>query len=160
LRAQRFVASYAPLLERHRDRIKPDVIWNIEAGLEQDGAAVGRALRERVALYGRMVDFFETYDLLLTPAVIVPPFDIDQRYVEEVEGRRFPNYLGWLGMSYAITLTLCPALSLPAGFTASGLPIGLQLVGRPRGDGPLLAAAAWMEALFDVAGLTPIDPRL
>lgn len=159
LRALRFVAAYAPLLAEHRARLKPEVVWNIERGLKLDGAAAGRALRERSALYGRVAAFFQRYDLLATPAVILPPFPVEQRYVETVAGHRFDNYVDWLGMSYAVTLTGCPALSLPCGFTRAGLPVGLQLVGRPRGERALLAAAALLEEQLGVAALLPIEPR-
>jgi amidase len=159
LRAVRFVGSYGPLLAEHRARIKPEVIWNIEAGLALDGETIGRANRERVELYGRVTRFFEDYDLLLSPAVIVPPFDIDQRYVVEVAGRHFDNYVEWLAMSFAVTLTGCPALSLPCGFTRSGMPVGLQLVGRPRGEAALLGAAALLEEQFGLDRLLPVDPR-
>ena len=159
LRALRFVAAYAPLLAEHRGQLKPEITWNIERGLKLDGAAVGRALRERSALYGRVADFFRDYDLLATPAVILPPFPVGQRYVEEVAGHRFDNYVDWLGMSYAVTLTGCPALSLPCGFTKAGLPVGLQLVGRPRGERALLAAAALLEEQLGLAALLPIAPR-
>jgi amidase len=159
LRAVRFAANYAPLLAEHRDRIKPDVVWNVEKGLKLDGEAVGRAMRERALLYQRVASFFDEYDLLATPAVIVPPFPVEQRYVEEVAGHRFDNYVDWLGMSYAVTLVGCPALSLPCGFTRSGLPVGLQLVGRPRGEAALLAAAALLEEQLGLAALLPIEPR-
>ncbi|HEX7968758.1 MAG TPA: amidase family protein [Stellaceae bacterium] len=159
LRAVRFVTAYAPLLREHRAKLKPEMIWNIELGLKLDGEAVGRARRGRAALYQRAAAFFAEYDLLLTPAAVVPPFDVDQRYVDEVAGRRFDNYVDWLGMAYAVTLTRCPALSLPCGFTRSGLPVGLQLVGRPRGDRALLAAAALLEAQLGLASRVPLDPR-
>jgi amidase len=159
LRALRFVAAYAPLLAEHRARLKPEIVWNIERGLQLDGAAVGCALRERSALYGRVAAFFADYDLLATPAVILPPFPVEQRYVEAVAGQRFDNYVDWLGMSYAVTLTGCPALSLPCGFTRAGLPVGLQLVGRPRGERALLAAAALLEEQLGLAALLPIAPR-
>jgi amidase len=159
LRAVRFVTRYAPLLAEHRPRMKPEVIWNIEKGLALDGATIARAQSERAALYARVAGFFATFDLLATPAVIVPPFDIEQRYLQEVAGHRFDNYVDWLGMSYAVTLTGCPALSLPCGFTRSGLPVGLQLVGRPRGEAALLAAAALLEEQLGLATLLPIEPR-
>jgi amidase len=159
LRAVRFAANYAPLVAEHRARIKPDVVWNIEKGLKLDGESVARAVRERAKLYERVAAFFADFDLLATPAVIVPPFDVDRRYVEKVGGHRFDNYVDWLGMSYAVTLVGCPALSLPCGFTASGLPVGLQLVGRPRGEAALLAAAALLEQQLGLAGLLPIEPR-
>jgi amidase len=116
-------------------------------------------VRARVALHARMAAFFAEYDLLLCPTVIVPPFDVDQRYVTEVAGHRFDNYIDWLGITYFITLTACPCLSLPCGFTASGLPVGLQMIGRPRGDAALLQAAALLEEQLGLAGHLPIEPR-
>jgi amidase len=159
LRALGFAIGKEELLSRHRERMKPEVIWNIEQGLKLDASAIGRAIRARAALYARIARFFETYDLLLCPAVIVPPFDIDQRYVTDVAGHRFDNYVDWLGITYFITLTACPALSLPCGFTESGLPVGLQMIGRPRGDAGLLAAAALLEEQLDLARHLPIEPR-
>jgi hypothetical protein len=82
----------------------------------------------------RTLEFFKTYDLLLTPATIVAPFPVENRYVAECAGKKFDNYVEWLGIVYAITLVCCPALSLPCGFTASGLPVGLQMVAPPRGE--------------------------
>ncbi len=76
----------------------------------------------------------------------MPPFPVEQRYLAELNGHRFPSYIDWVSIAYAITLTGCPALSLPCGFTAAGLPVGLQIVGPPRGEAKLLAAAAMLEA--------------
>jgi amidase len=91
--------------------------------------------------------------------VLCPPFDVDRRYPEELNGVAFEGYMGWLIMTYAVTVTACPALSLPCGFTRDGLPIGLQVIGRPRGEAALFSAAAYIEALLGVAARTPIDPR-
>ena len=159
LRAAFFAAELAPLYETRRDQLKPDVIWNIEKGLALTADEIGRAERARGALYQRVAAFFENYDLLLCPTAIVPPFDVETRYVEEVEGHRFDNYIEWLGIVFAITLTACPALSLPAGLTADGLPVGLQMVGPPRGEAALLRAAAALEEALGLAGRLPVDPR-
>jgi amidase len=159
LRAVIFVGKYGPLLDTHREQLKPEVVWNIEKGLRLDVESVARANRLRAALYERAARFFATYDVLATPVVIVPPFPVERRFVDEVMGHRFDNYVDWLGITYMVTLIGCPALSLPCGFTAAGLPVGLQLVGRPRGEAPLLAAAALLEAELGLAGLLPIDPR-
>ncbi len=159
LRAARFVTVMAPHLAAHRDKLKPEVIWNIEQGLKLTADEIGRANRARELLYRRVVEFFDVYDLLLTPAVIVPPFDVNQRYVQDVAGHHFDNYVDWLGINYAVTLTGCPALSLPCGFTKSGLPVGLQMVGRPYGDGELLGFAAGLEAAVGLDPRTPIEPR-
>ena len=93
------------------------------------------------------------------PATIVAPFPVENRYVAECAGKKFDNYVEWLGIVYAITLVCCPALSLPCGFTASGLPVGLQMVAPPRGEAQLLAGAKVLEDILGVRGTTPIDPR-
>ncbi|MCG8354492.1 MAG: amidase [Kiloniellales bacterium] len=160
LRAAGFAAKLGPLLESHREQFKPEVIWNVEKGLALTAAEIGRAESERGRLYQRVVAFFEDYDLLLCPAAIVPPFDVDVRYVEAVEGQRFETYIDWIAITFAITLTSCPALSAPAGLTASGLPVGLQIVGPPRGEAAILSAAALLEQASGSAGQLPIDPRV
>ena len=160
LRAAGFAANMAPLLREHRDKLKPEVIWNIEKGLALSADEIGRAEVARGALYYRVVEFFRTYDLLLCPAAIVPPFDVDIRYVEQVGDHRFDNYVDWLGITFAITLTSCPALSAPAGFTADGLPVGLQIMGPPRGEAAVLSAAALLDEATGIARRLPIDPQV
>jgi amidase len=159
LRAELFASDLAPLLESDRDKLKPDVIWNLEKGLTLTGADIARANRERGRLYNRVAQFFQTYDVLVCPTAIVPPFPVDQRYVEEVAGHRFENYVDWIAITYAITLTSCPAISIPCGFTRAGLPIGLQLVGRPHGEHRLLAAAHLLEQILGLSSRLPIEPR-
>ena len=119
LRAFDFALSKAALLRTKRDQLKPEVVWNIEEGLKLTVEQIERAEAQRVAMTARTLEFFETYDLLLTPATIVSPFPIEDRYVAECDGKKFDNYVEWLGIVYAITLVCCPALSLPCGFTAS-----------------------------------------
>jgi amidase len=159
LRAAQFVATKALLLERHRTLLKPEVIWNIEHGLRLDAATIGQAERQRGELQRAMAGFLEDHDLLLCPTVIVPPFPCEIRYLEALNGYRFPSYVDWFAITYAITLTGCPALSLPCGFTASGLPVGLQIVGPPRGEAKLLSAAAMLEDILGVALKAPIEPQ-
>jgi amidase len=159
LRAYDYAVSRAKLMRRHRDLIKPEVIWNIEKGLALTVEELERAEAQRVALSARMLAFFATYDLLLTPATIVPPFPVEQRYPTACAGTTFANYLDWLAIAYAITMVCCPALSLPCGFTAEGLPVGLQIAGPPRSEARILAAAKALEDILGVRGATPIDPR-
>jgi amidase len=97
--------------------------------------------------------------LLLIPTTIVPPFPIEDRYVAECAGHTFDNYIEWLTLVSAITLVCCPALSLPCGFTSKGLPVGLQIVARPRAEAQLLANARVLEDVLGLRGTTPIDPR-
>ena len=159
LRAYDFAISKAALLRSKRDLLKPEVIWNIEEGLKLTVDQLARAEAQRIAMTERTLEFFKTYDLLLAPATIVAPFPVENRYVAECAGKKFDNYVEWLGIVYAITLVCCPALSLPCGFTASGLPVGLQMVAPPRGEAQLLAGARVLEDILGVRGTTPIDPR-
>jgi amidase len=159
LRAFDFALSKAALLRSKRDLLKPEVIWNIEEGLKLTVEQIERAEAQRVVLTERTLKFFESYEILLCPATIVPPYPIENRYVSECDGRKFDNYVEWLGIVYAISLACCPALSLPCGFTKSGLPIGLQVVAPPRGEAELLAGARALEDILGVRGSTPIDPR-
>ena len=159
LRALGFVAGHRADYDERRDKLKPDVIWNIERGLALSADDIARAELARGVLYHRMVTFFRTYDLLLCPAACVPPFDVGTRWLKELNGVAFDNYVEWIRITYAITLISCPAVSLPCGFTRDGRPVGLQMVGRPRGEAELLGAAAALEDMLDIAKLVPIEPR-
>ncbi len=159
LRAVDFAISKAELLRKHRDLLKPEVIWNIEKGLALSVDDIARAEAQRLTLMKRSIAFFETYDLLLSPATIVAAFPVEERYVAECAGHKFDNYVEWLAIAYAITLACCPALSLPCGFTAEGLPVGLQIVAPPKADGRVLAGAKLIEDLLGVRDTVPIDPR-
>jgi amidase len=159
LRARLFVLKHKELLDERRDKLKPEVIWNIERGLRVTMGDLARAERQRAAMLKRALAFFDTYDLLLTPATIVPPYPVEQRYVAELNGKKFGNYVEWLGIAYAITLVGSPALSLPAGFTADALPVGLQVVAPPRRDDRVLAGAKLLEAILDLKTWQPIEPR-
>lgn len=159
LRAFDFAMSLARLLREHRDLLKPEVIWNIERGLALTAEQVEKAELQRVTMMRRALAFFETYDLLLAPATIVPAFPVEQRYLEECNGHRFDSYIDWLAIVYAITLVCCPALSLPCGLTKSGLPVGLQIIAPPRAEARLLAGARLLEQILGNPVKTPIDPR-
>ena len=160
LRALNYAVGMRELLQSHRDQLKPEVVWNIEKGLALDGDAIARAEGQRSAMYHRVLEFFQTYDLLLCPATIVPPFAVEQRYVEECNGVKFSSYVDWLLIASAITLVCCPAISIPAGFSRENLPIGIQIVAPPRGEARLLAGAKMLETLLGLGGVTPIDPRV
>ncbi|WP_315834092.1 amidase [Bradyrhizobium prioriisuperbiae] len=159
LRAFDFAVSKAKLLRDHRDLLKPEVIWNIEKGLQLSVEQIEKAEAQRIAMAARALAFFESYDLLLAPATIVAAFPVEQRYLAECAGKKFENYVEWLAIVYAITLACCPALSMPCGFTKEGLPVGLQVIAAPRAEAQLLAGAKVLEDLLDLRGMTPIDPR-
>ena len=117
LRTYDFFLRKARLLREHRDLLKPEVIWNVERGMKITLEDMERAENARVALAQRYLAFFDRYDLLLTPATVVAPYPIENRYVAEVNGHKFANYVEWLAIAYAITVCCGTALSLPCGFT-------------------------------------------
>ncbi len=159
LRALGFAVARKSLLETHRDKLKPEVIWNIEKGLNLTAEDIIRAEIQRATMIKRAFAFFETYDLLLCPATIVPAFPVEQRYLESCNGHVFDNYVGWLAIVYGITLIGSPAISIPAGFTKAGLPIGLQVVASPRAEARMFAGAKLLEDILGLGSSVPIDPR-
>ncbi|MSP82869.1 MAG: amidase [Alphaproteobacteria bacterium] len=159
LRAAGFATSMAEFYINHKDKLKPEIIWNIEKGQRLTIEEVGRAERARGALFHRVFAFFRTWDLLVTPTAIVAPFDKTQHWVTEVEGQRLDDYVAWLTFPGAITLAACPAISVPCGFTRAGLPVGLQFVAAPRAEARLLSAAKLFEDAAGLASGLPIDPR-
>ncbi len=160
LRALAFATGLGSLLEAHRDTLKPEVIWNIEKGLSLTGDEIARAEARRAELFRRVLGFFSTYDLILCPATIVPPFPIGQRHVTHCNGQEFTNYYQWLAIAYAFTTVCCPAISIPAGFTREALPVGIQIAGPPRGEARLLAGAKLLETVLGLGAITPIEPRV
>jgi len=147
LRAVSFAMRHAPLLKTHRAELKDTVIWNIEQGLALDGAKIARAEGLRTELYQRMRAFLDKHEFLLAPVNQLPPFPVQTEYPTEIAGVKLGNYLDWMKSCYYITITSHPAISVPAGFTPAGLPVGLQIVGRYRDDfGVLQLAHAFEQA--------------
>jgi amidase len=145
-RAARMVALHGEKLEKWRHQMNPNLVWNIEQGVPLTAKEIGEAEKERTALYHRVREFFVPYDLLLTPTVAVPPFPQEMIYPKVINGQPMKNYQEWLYLTYAITLTGLPAISIPCGFTPEGLPVGLQIVGRRLAETTVLKAAAAYEA--------------
>lgn len=139
-RAWQMELAHGPLLDEHRHRMAPDVVWNIEEGRKLTGPDLGRAQLLQAALFHRVREFFGRYDVLLLPVSQVAPFDVRLPYPASVDGIAMETYLDWMRSASLITMTGCPALSVPAGFTPGGLPVGLQVVGPHRGDAAVLRA--------------------
>ena len=158
LRAYTFAASKAGLLATHRDRLKPEIVWNIEKGLALTSADLIRAEQQRARLCSNAAAFFSRYDLLLCPATIVPPYPVAQRFVASCNGVEFSNYIEWLAIAYAISVIACPAMSLPCGFTAGGLPVGLQIVAGSGNDGRVYAGGRLIEELLGLGCGRPCFP--
>jgi amidase len=155
LRAAGFVASMGPHYEADRDLLKPEIVWNVELGLSQPPERVGWAERERGRIIHEAAAFLREHAFLACPAACVAPFPVENRWVTDVEGVAFENYVEALRITAALTLTGCPVIAIPCGFTAAGLPVGIQIAGPHRGEAALLRAAAAIEAVLGVAGLSP-----
>ncbi|MEV4111847.1 amidase [Nonomuraea sp. NPDC049695] len=123
----------------------PNTAWNVEQGRKVTGADLARAEQARSRLYQRMAAFFDTYDVLIAPVSQVPPFPVEHPYVDEINGEKLPDYLAWMRSAYWISVLHAPAASVPAGFTPDGLPVGVQIVGRPFEDARVLRVARAFE---------------
>jgi amidase len=145
LRAWHFQAGLGDLLREHPDGMKASLADNIRAGEDLTGADVARAYAQRTALTETMREFFTHYDVLALPVSQVPPFPVEEEYPTEINGKPMPDYLAWMRSAYAITVTGCPAISVPAGQTPEGWPVGLQLVAPHGQDRRLLEVAAAFE---------------
>lgn len=141
LRAVGFERGLGGVYDQHRDQLKDTVRWNVELARSLSAADVGRAIGHRAALQGRVRAFFERFDLLALPTVQVQPFPIELDWVHEIDGTTMTNYLEWMRSCTDITMTGCPAMSVPHGFTPDGLPVGLQLVAPPGAELLLLQVA-------------------
>ena len=138
------------LLEAHRDQMKDTLIWDIEQGVDLSGPEVGWAEVKRMELFQRMHVFMERYEFLICPVSQVPPFDVKQRYITEINDVKMETFIDWMKSCYYITATGHPAISVPCGFTREGLPVGIQIIGRYRDDFGVLQLAHVFEQATQV----------
>ncbi|MFZ5671679.1 MAG: amidase [Pseudomonadota bacterium] len=159
LRAFQFAALRHDVLQAERAKLKPEVVWNIEQGLKLTAAEIALAEARRAQSRRAMLTFLDTHDVLIAPAAPVEPFPVTERFVSEIDGEKLETYLDWLLLGYAVTVCGCPSISIPCGLSDNGLPVGLQIIGKPYGEGALLAAAAWCESVLGASLTRPIEPR-
>lgn len=145
LRAYSFAIKHETHLRDHPEKLKETVRWNAEQGLKQSAIDVAHAERLRTRLWEQLLGFFDKYEFLAMPVTSVPPFSIDLEYPNDINGVVPETYLDWMWPCYTVSVTGLPAMSVPAGFTKDGLPVGLQLVGRPRDEMGLLQLASAFE---------------
>jgi amidase len=155
LRGVAYAQAFGALLDTHGDQLKDTVVWNTRVGLALTGPDVARAIGLQSEMYEHMRALLERYDALALPVSQVAPFPVEQEWVTEIAGTAMGSYLEWMRSCSRITATAHPALSLPAGFTPDGLPVGLQLVGRHRGELALLRLAAAIERATGIGRRAP-----
>ncbi|MFF7143534.1 amidase [Streptomyces nodosus] len=146
LRAHEFDLGLGETLDRARESLKPSLVWNIEEGRRLTRNDIARAHAARVRLHLGLVDFFSRHDVLLAPVSQVVPFEVELEYPQRIAGQEQHTYLDWMRSAYLISVLGSPALSVPAGFTSAGLPVGIQIVTAPRTDLTTLQVGAAFEA--------------
>ena len=144
-----------PLLAAHRSQVKPEAIWEIERGARLSGQDVARALMQQGQLLDRMRLFQERYAFIVCAVNQVPPFDASETWPRAIDGVAMENYVAWMKSAYWISTTCRPAISVPAGFTDDGLPVGIQIVGRYRDDVSVLRMANAFEQATQVGRRRP-----
>ena len=150
----------APFLlnPKNRSLIKPEALWEYEQAGQLSGTEFLRASVQRSAFYQHMLSLFEVHDFLALPVSQVWPFEATQRWPSEINGVAMDTYHRWMEVVIYATFAGLPCISVPVGFDARGLPMGLQLIGRPRADFELLQLAhAYEHAAQDVLSRAPPD---
>lgn len=153
-------ARIATLIRKPENRasIKPEALWEYDNAQQLTGVETMSASIERSAFYQHMLTLFERYDFLALPSAQVWPFDANLRWPAAIAGRAMDTYHRWMEVTIYATLAGLPCICVPAGFSAEGLPMGLQLIGRPRGDAAVLRFAAAYETA--AASILAVRPKL
>ncbi len=159
IRGVNHLAAFDPLVAAEGARVIPEIHESLARARQVPIERFAWAERERAAMFGRLMDFLETHDVLVCPAAIMKPFPAEWRRVDQLGNHRFDSYIDWIAITFAISLLGVPVLSLPVGFTAEGLPVGVQIIGRPRGDAAVLAAGAVLEQVIGAKGRRPVSPK-
>jgi amidase len=146
LRGLWFVTHMTPRLDQ-ASRFGVNVGNNVRAGLEVTTRDLANAEQERGRIWQRFRDLFTRFDHVLTPCMAVSPFPVEQNYPDAIAGKKMQNYVDWIAPTFVLSLTALPVASVPAGLDAQRLPVGLQVVGRPRGEESVLALAHVVQRL-------------
>ena len=144
-----------PLLAEHRHQMKPEAVEQIESGETLSGHDVAAAMAEHAVILDRMRQFHERFDVVVGAVSQVPPFPVEVTWPRHVDGVPMETYLDWMRSAYWYSVTFQPALSVPAGFTSDGLPVGLQIVGRRFDDIGVLQLGHAFEQATEVGLVRP-----
>jgi amidase len=125
-------------VDAHPDQLNEYCHWHVEEGRKLTGPYLARVEEKRTKLYQRMQKFMKTYEFFLLPVNQVLPFDVDTRYPTTIAGVKMENYIAWMKSAYYISTVCNPAMSVPCAFSSSGLPIGIQIVGRHHAEWSVL----------------------
>jgi amidase len=158
LRGASFLTAWDPFVAEHRGLFPKPVMEDIERGRHQAGVALAAAERYRAELFRRTIAFLDTHRFLVCPATQAMPFPVETLFLTELGGRKLSTYVDWISITAIWSLTACPAISVPVGFSKDGLPIGIQILAHPRREADLFHLAAWIEREIALSCL-PIDPR-
>ncbi|MBL6456988.1 amidase [Belnapia sp. T6] len=148
LRAQGVLTAHAEKVRTRPQDCGPNVIANVEEGLRYSLQDAARAAQLQTRIYRDFQRFFAEHDVLITPAITISPRNWRELFPKEIDGQPTRTYFHWLALAYYVTLTGHPAISLPLGVDAKGMPFGLQIVGPRGGDAFVLGVAAAIEAAF------------
>jgi amidase len=147
--------GFGDLLATHGDQLNEYIHWHVEEGRKLTGPYLSRIEAKRTALFERMCEFKGEYDFFLLPVNQVLPFDVNQHYPTEIAGVKMENYIAWMKSAYYISAAGNPAMSVPCTFSASGLPIGIQIVGRHHDDWGVLQLAYAFEQATNIGKRRP-----
>jgi amidase len=147
-RALDYAQSLGADLANTREVLKPEVVWNVELGLALSGDEIRQSQDAQGQVFANASTFMQDYDLLVCPATILPAYPVEERYPGYSDGLEYSEYYRWLAICCAITTTTLPVITLPCGKTDAGLPVGLQLIGKPHGELQLFACASYIEQIF------------
>ncbi|MBA31756.1 MAG: amidase [Chloroflexi bacterium] len=154
-RAYSYTLKHKEHIEKNADKVKETILWNYNQGKKMSAYDMAKAESLRTKLWGNIMKFFEKYDYLIMPVTSVPPFSVEKEYVDEINGVKLNTYLDWMWPCYTISVTGLPSISIPSGFTDSGLPIGLQIIGKPRKDFSVLELAQAYENITEFYKVKP-----
>lgn len=148
-------AGFGDILEANSDRLNEYVHWHVQEGRKLTGPQLSRVEAKRTELYQRMRQFMEKYEFFVVPVNQVLPFDVKTHYPTEIAGVKMENYVAWMKSAYYISTVGNPAMSVPCAFSESGLPIGIQIVGRHNDDWGVLQMAYAFEQATNIGKRRP-----